>query len=99
MAHREFYYIIIYDIRDERRLRKIAKIMEKYGKRVQYSVFEVRGDPLLIEVIRNEYIPIINPEEDSVVIYKLCDSDWKKREKYGRKTDYEDTSPNDIFIF
>jgi len=32
-------YLVCYDIRHEFRLRKVAKMMESYGERIQYSVF------------------------------------------------------------
>ena len=33
------WWLVSYDVRDEKRLRKCAKHMEGYGMRVQYSVF------------------------------------------------------------
>ena len=33
-------YLIVYDIRDPVRLRKLAKIAEDYGLRMQKSVFQ-----------------------------------------------------------
>jgi CRISPR-associated protein Cas2 len=32
--------VVSYDISDDKRRRKVAQIMEGYGYRVQYSVFE-----------------------------------------------------------
>jgi CRISPR-associated protein Cas2 len=32
-------FILCYDIRDERRLRRTAKVAEQWGNRIQYSVF------------------------------------------------------------
>ncbi|GAB3260463.1 CRISPR-associated endonuclease Cas2 [Kineosporia babensis] len=37
MARRR--HLIAYDIRDPTRLRRVAKTMEEYGERLQYSVF------------------------------------------------------------
>ncbi len=34
-------YIITYDISDTKLRNKLSKILEKYGERVQYSVFEL----------------------------------------------------------
>jgi CRISPR-associated protein Cas2 len=34
-------YIICYDIEDNRRRNKVSKLLESYGSRLQYSVFEV----------------------------------------------------------
>jgi CRISPR-associated protein Cas2 len=31
--------LVCYDVRDERRLRAVAKVLEGYGERVQYSIF------------------------------------------------------------
>lgn len=33
-------YLIIYDITDNKRRRKVSKILEKYGIRIQFSAFE-----------------------------------------------------------
>ena len=33
------FYVIAYDIPNDRRRQKIADLLEGYGKRVQYSVF------------------------------------------------------------
>jgi len=35
------FYLISYDIPDDKRRSKIAHLLEGYGERVQYSVFEV----------------------------------------------------------
>lgn len=32
-------YLLCYDVRDERRLRRTIKVAERWGRRVQYSVF------------------------------------------------------------
>ncbi|MEW6376162.1 MAG: CRISPR-associated endonuclease Cas2, partial [Thermodesulfobacteriota bacterium] len=34
------FYVVSYDIPDDQRRIKIAKILEDFGDRVQYSVFE-----------------------------------------------------------
>ena len=34
------FYLICFDVRDAKRLRKIANEMENFGNRVQRSVFE-----------------------------------------------------------
>ena len=33
------WWLVCYDVRDAKRLRKTAKHMEGYGERMQYSVF------------------------------------------------------------
>lgn len=38
-------YLVAYDIVDDRRRTKIAKVLESYGDRIQYSVFVVDIKP------------------------------------------------------
>lgn len=43
-------YTISYDIPDDKRRLKIAKILLDYGPRVQYSVFEAQLDTAALEI-------------------------------------------------
>ncbi|MFT4045591.1 MAG: CRISPR-associated endonuclease Cas2 [Solimonas sp.] len=38
----EHLYIVAYDIHDEKRLRKIFKLMKGYGEWLQFSIFQCR---------------------------------------------------------
>ena len=66
------FMVIAYDIADSKRLNRIAKIMEDYGTRVQYSVFEVYADRHVLKQLMVRVMMVMNPEEDSVRIYSLC---------------------------
>jgi len=33
------WYLVCYDVRNDKRLRKVAKHLEGYGTRMQYSIF------------------------------------------------------------
>lgn len=65
-------FIISYDIVKNKNRVKIAKILEDYGFRVQYSVFEcdLIKDELskVIAMINNR----IDIDKDSIKIYFLC---------------------------
>lgn len=76
--------LILYDIRDPKRLLRVAKIMENYGFRVQKSVFEVICDDNILEKLRKDIKETI-AEEDFVAYFELCEKDWQKIEKYGKK--------------
>lgn len=76
------HWLIIYDIRDEGRLRRIAKIMEGYGIRVQKSVFEAEAPRRVIDRLRAETSAVM-AEEDFVVYFDVCEPDWQRRRKYG----------------
>ena len=88
------HWLVIYDIRDETRLRKVAKHMEGYGVRVQKSVFEIEASSKIIDRLRKEINTLLNIEQDYVVYFEICERDWQKREKYGPgKYQEEDTRP------
>lgn len=66
------FYIVSYDIPNDRKRAKVAKVMLDFGSRVQYSVFEcIIHDDKLLEKMTTKLSRIIS-EEDSVRIYALC---------------------------
>jgi len=93
---KEKHYLVIYDISNNKRLQKVAKKMEDYGHRVQKSVFEIEATEFIIKKMRYEVATLMNMEEDSIVIFDICETDWQKREKYGPKKFNEDR--DDIFL-
>jgi len=75
------YYIIVYDIA-ERRVNKVLKLMRKYLNWVQNSVFEGELNQGQLERLKTELKNLINPQEDSVVIYAM-ERKWLSREIIG----------------
>lgn len=65
------WYLICYDIRDEKRLRKAAKHLEGYGERVQYSIFRCWLGYTQMQQLRCELTQKLT-EEDDVLIIPLC---------------------------
>lgn len=68
--------LVTYDVETttpegQRRLRKVAKVCEGYGVRVQKSVFEVVCEPLQRLLLEAELFKIIEPSLDSIRIYQL----------------------------
>jgi len=66
------FFMISYDIVDDTRRRIIQKILEGYGERVQYSVFECDLTESQYRRLRGEISRHIDEEEDSVRFYPLC---------------------------
>lgn len=77
------FYVISYDITDDKRRNKVAKILENYACRVQYSVFEIICDKEIIDRILFDLKEVIKEDEDSVRVYMLCDSCVKKVKLLG----------------
>lgn len=65
------FYIVSYDIPDDRKRDRVSKTLLDFGTRVQYSVFECILDNKLLEKMTAKLSRIIS-DEDSVRIYALC---------------------------
>ena len=81
--------VITYDVDTSnaagaKRLRKVAKICERYGMRVQNSVFEVLLDAAQLVELKHELEKSIDRELDSVRFYRLGNSFEHKIETMGR---------------
>ncbi len=91
--------LVSYDVaRDEhgaKRLRHVAKILENYGQRVQYSVFECLVEPAQWVELKQKLLNEINPEYDSLRFYSLGANWQRKVEHVGQK---EPINPQGILI-
>ena len=66
------FYLVSYDIPDDRRRVRLAKALLDFGRRVQYSVFECLLDRDLLVQMTDRIEGIIDEVDDSVRIYGLC---------------------------
>lgn len=64
-------YLVSYDISDPKRLRRIARIIEGFGTRLQYSVFECPLDDLRLADLKSQLQPVMNHNEDQVLFVSL----------------------------
>lgn len=81
--------LVTYDIADTNksgasRLRQIAQICEKYGNRIQYSVFECRLSPTRLARMTGEIKEVINDQVDSVIIYRFARNIEDAKVQLGR---------------
>lgn len=65
------WHLLAYDIRDCKRLKKVAKRLESYGSRVQYSIFRCRLNREMLEKLRWELAEVMEPE-DSLLVIPIC---------------------------
>jgi len=66
-------YVVAYDIADDKRRKKLSDLLEGYGYRVQYSVYEIelsasKLERLLFEIERRE---LFDSDIDSIRIYHI----------------------------
>ena len=67
-----------------KRLRKVAKVCESYGVRVQNSVFELSVDCAQLTMIKGKLSKIIDKENDSIRLYALGKKGADKIEVIGK---------------
>ncbi len=87
------YDVATQDSAGRRRLRRIARLCQNYGQRVQYSVFECQVDPAQWAVLRAELLDEMDADQDSLRFYRLG-SNWRPRiEHVGVKESYDPDGP------
>ncbi|HUO59567.1 MAG TPA: CRISPR-associated endonuclease Cas2 [Candidatus Acidoferrales bacterium] len=90
--------LITYDVHTEsesgkRRSRRVARLCQNFGQRVQWSVFECLVDPAQWTVLRAQLEREIDPGEDSLRFYYLG-ANWKNRvEHVGVRPSYDPQGP------
>ena len=87
------YILVTYDVETidkdgKKRLRKIAKICQNYGQRVQNSVFECRVNEQEYLLLKSEIMKKMDAKKDSVRFYRLGTKYKEKIEHFGVKEPY-----------
>jgi CRISPR-associated protein Cas2 len=77
------FYVVAYDIPDDKRRKKVADLLEGYGKRVQYSVFECVLTQAKYDELRSKLRKRVKLSEDSVRFYPLSRQSLSQVETWG----------------
>lgn len=77
------FYVVAYDIPEDKRRKKIADLLEGYGKRVQYSVFECVLTQAKYDELRSQLKKKVKLSEDSVRFYPLSRQCLSQVETWG----------------
>ncbi len=86
-------YLIAYDICDPKRLRRVIKVMEGYGQRLQYSVFLCDLNKAELLSWRAEIVPELEPRQDSVVLIDLGPPGSRPMETIGTSRSLPTSGP------
>ena len=88
--------IITYDVSTvttagRKRLRRVAKVCESIGQRVQHSVFECKVNQMQLEELERRLLDEIDDAEDSLRLYRLNEPVDLHVKEYGkfRAVDFE----------
>jgi CRISPR-associated protein Cas2 len=62
------WYLVCYDVREAKRLRRVAKHLEGYGERMQYSIFRCWLGGVQMQRLKWELTELLEPEDDLMFI-------------------------------
>jgi CRISPR-associated protein Cas2 len=79
-------FLICYDIVDEKRLRKVHKLLSAFAMSVQYSVFEAELSNEQLEQLQEKLLLCIKSDADKLTIYRL----FKTKAKIDLAIAYDD---------
>ena len=66
------YFVICYDIADDKRRRRVEKLMRAFGHRVQESVCESELDEKRYLQLRTLVGKVMDEQEDNIRFYRQC---------------------------
>jgi CRISPR-associated protein Cas2 len=89
------FYIVSYDIADDKRRSKVAKTLKDFGERVQKSVFECLLDKGNLQRMVKKLEKYVDENEDSIRVYQLCNECKQEIKIIGKGTVTED---EDVYI-
>lgn len=83
------YILITYDVQTEtlkgqRRLRKVARLCQDFGQRVQNSVFECVLSEIQLAELKNRLLQVMDAQNDSIRIYYLNRSENRRIVTLGK---------------
>jgi CRISPR-associated protein Cas2 len=72
MKAKRIFCVVAYDIAEDKRRLKIVKVLERYGTRVNYSVFECMFTESQYIKVREMLKEKMNEREDAIIYYQIC---------------------------
>lgn len=90
--------LLSYDITSNKTRTKFAKFINKFGRKLQYSVYEIRNSQRVLQNISSEieltYSKLFEGG-DSVFVFQICEGDKKKILRYG----YAANEEKEVVVF
>ncbi|MDR0835661.1 MAG: CRISPR-associated endonuclease Cas2 [Tannerella sp.] len=72
MKAKRIFCVVAYDVAEDKRRSWIVKVLEKYGVRVNYSVFECMFTETQYAKVQQMLDEKINKKEDTIIYYPIC---------------------------
>ena len=90
-------YLICYDVPDDKRRRKLAELLDGYGDRVQFSVFEAVLPRPVFDNLLNGIQELLFEDDDRLDIYPICRTCGDKVIRLGQSQGWS-VGDEDVFI-
>ncbi len=89
--------LVSYDFTNDKERTKFAKFLKKFGRKVQYSVYEIKNSSRVLQniITEIEFYSKRFQKTDSVILIFLCEACDKKVKRYG----YAKNEESDVIVF
>ena len=77
-------FVVAYDISSDRQRQKVSNLLAAVLRRVQLSVFEGDAKRAEVEAVVRQALALIDPETDSLRVYRVCAACVRKIDVYGK---------------
>lgn len=94
----EVLVAVHYDVVDDRRRLRLARALADFGERTLKSHFEAWLEPEEIDRLWRRVLAIVDPQEDAVCLYELCDRCRTRLRRHGQAPPPEHARPPDTLI-
>jgi len=84
--------ILAYDISDNKLRTKFTKFIKSYGRRLQYSVYEIKNSPRYLKVITSQIKHLFEKrfgQSDSVLIFSVNNNENILRFGYAKNEEFD----------
>ena len=84
--------IVSYDFTDDKVRTQFSTYLKQYGRRLQFSVYEIKNSPRILRNVLKEVELRYKPRftnSDSVLIYSMCKACDAKIVRYGHPVNEE----------
>ena len=83
-------FLVVYDIAEDRLRTRFSKYLSQFGRRLQYSVFEIANSDRILDNVRVEIKSSFEPnfsQSDSVLVIRIPDNAITDRFGYAANED------------
>ncbi|MCL2455406.1 MAG: CRISPR-associated endonuclease Cas2 [Micrococcales bacterium] len=73
-----------YDVSDDRSRSRVAATLQRWGDRIQYSLFVCTLEPADIDQMVSAVHAIIDHDADSFIVFRQCGTCWDRHVALGQ---------------